>query len=264
MTLKEKKCPYCNQFFFYEDEIDSHGLILSRNDSRARDDEKIRSSGYCPRCVDPNRISGMTYRKSSILKQLQSDDLELLKKDYPLAYKIYTETSYHTFTIFPDTIIKGKYGNFRIGILVQRGSIIVREIFCIRCKKKSFNSIGNVLRYYLGFSLKQCQKCDAKEYVSKHKRNTKKLKRGSVVSPYSDLSKARALNVSLNDYRRYSITKPFVPLPLGSEVNGLVIKEAFWDNKTYCPKYLLICEKCSGQFIVSQKSVQLLEHQCGD
>lgn len=274
--LREKCCKYCNLYFQYEDGIDTHGVAVRSQDSRISVSESQRRQGYCPQCNDPHRIRGMSYYKSTILKSLgvhltkQGIKVEFLDKDtliemlkqFPKSYQIFTSNgSFRTFTLMPGLEFDGKYGKFRLGDVrpyhtKQFGIRENREIICTRCNFITAINTKAVLKYYLGMELKSCQTCDS-QYIDRTCNLPIPVK-----SEYSDITLARALNVSRNDFRRHIITKPEPPLPNGSIVNGLRINESFWDEETYSPRYSLICDRCKLTFTILQKRVSQLQHFC--
>lgn len=283
--LKEKFCPHCETYFFYETEVDTHGVSMSYVDNRVKDGKKDITSGYCPRCVDPHRIPGMTYKKKTILSYFRNhlvergvqvqylDDetlIQMLTK-FPTAHQLYTSNStYLTFTLVPDLLFNGKYGEYKLGQLkvtpskTRHAMSTYREIICLRCNKTTIASVMLTLYYYLGMKEKQCKKCDYSMYVQgKKPSNISGLNRnGSKPSEYSDRALAKALNVSRNDFRRHLIHIPEPPLPVDTIINGLRIDEAFWCDKTQAPRYILVCDKCQDEFNCLQKRAYLLQHTC--
>lgn len=294
--MREKFCQYCEKHFFYEDGVDAHGVDVTRDDNQLRMTERIKITGYCPICIDPHRVRGMTYLKSTIIslfrrhlaskgiqsQYLDDDTVIPMLEQFPRSYALYKSNgTYRTFTILPTTIFAGTYGEFMMGEVAIRQSkrrdalIRYREIQCLRCNFTSLNSIGMTLIFFLGLDEKLCKKCDAHSWLpEKQEReklprkirtsfNTSGLNRnGSSKSEFSDRALAKALNVSRNDFRRHIITQPEPPLPLGTPVGNLHIMEAYWDDKTYSPRYLLVCERCKETFDCIQKRVHLMQHFC--
>lgn len=253
--MPEKCCPYCKKYFWYEE----------------------NGSQDCSKCVDPQSIPGFTYMKSSLLtllkKNLQlkaidttvfsQEDLKEILEGFPIAWELYTKTTYITFTLNENSPFQN--GEFKLGELVR--DMNYRHIICLRCGKRTEHSRFMCLWYYIAFSPKLCAKCDS----AKIPRNTNGLtgehKRGKggrrSKSEYSMRARAKALNISLTDLRRGTNTQKPV-LPNGTIVNGLEIIRAFWDDthNQYCPKYVLKCHKCGGLFSIKQKVVDLVFHEC--
>lgn len=258
--LKEKKCPYCKAFFYYEDRVDEECSDEGRN------------SGFCPKCVDPHHIPGEAYEKTTIIglfrKHLKKNGVVIdmfdldqtieLMKEFPTAYNLWLSNgSFRTFNLLTGTLFEGDSGRFEIGPLKDSGSTYQnRYIICCRCKTPTTYSKNDVLTFFMGLEKKRCLKCD-------RDKNDKNLsKNGRPSSEFSERSIARALNVSRNDLRRHKISKPNNPLPLGTVVNGLIIVDAFWDNESESPKYRFKCPKCNNIFRCLQKHINDQLHIC--
>lgn len=273
MSLKEKQCPYCENYFLYEDQLDG-GLVDNSG-------EKI--TGHCPKCVDPHSIRGETYEKDSILSSLKrhfnqkgidasdwdKDSLVEALRKFPKAYDLYfSNGTYRTITLYTGTAFDGRFGQFVLGPVIQRTiqnqpkPIVLenRLIICCRCNNQHEYGRVETLDMYTGFIEKMCKSCDAIRYIGKHKRNVKGLKKGSDKSDNSLRAKAKALNVSRSELRNNPNIEYHPPLPIGEVVNGLEIIEAFFDEKTYTPKYKLSCPKCGGIYIITQRKVEQISH----
>ena len=282
MVMQEKKCPYCKQFFFYDDGI-IESLPLH---------EQTKLTGYCPVCIDPNAITGQTYEKTTILTAikrhlkskgveadiLDDDTLINMLKEFPRVHGIYYGTTYKTFTINTGDIFDGERGKFEIRETKSidlidsngtfKGTLWSRCIKCCRCGRIVTVTKTEAMDMFLGLYEKRCVHCDPT--VSNHKRNTSNLKRtGAVKSEFSERAIAKALNISRSDFRRAVNPQYTPPLPVGSIVEvGSYFKyeilEAWWDEdpKSYAPKYKYKCLRCNEIFICIQKNIRNGSHYC--
>lgn len=264
--LKEKFCAYCETYYFVEEE---------------HEEVNVR----CPKCVDPNSIVGETYEKTTILAGLKrhlasngidaslwdEDTLISSLKEFPRANDLYfSNGSYRTITLYTGSTFEGKYGLFFLGPVLRREMLgehkpyVVenRYIVCSRCNSSAEYSRLEALDMFVGFLEKKCKNCDIKSYIKSHKRNTKGLRKGSREKECSEKSRARALNVSRGELRANPNIEYHKPLEEGTEINGLKITEAFWDERTYSPKYRLFCPTCNGKFICLQRKVEDVLHIC--
>jgi len=268
--LKEYFCKRCKKYYFFDDGLDK-GLLAPPTDP-----SKSKRQAECPVCIDPNRVPGETYSKGTILTALgyhlfkqelgnyKRAVLRDLIKDYPRAYNLYISNgTYKTITLYTGLKFKGSYGDFEIGPVVKRkirGRIVNnRKIRCCRCKNITEVTKMRLLAYYVGFLEKRCGFCN-----DFFQRNTSGLKVGSEKRNDSLRALAKALNVSVSDFRRHSFDKAIPALSTGTVVNGLKIIEVFWDEdpKSYAPKYRLHCAKCGQVFECIQKHVYQLSHFC--
>lgn len=238
----------------------------------------------CPICVEPTARPYITYLKSGILSALRRylwykkvdstvfirSDLEEMLKEFPLAYKLYNEGTYRTFTLHDgDAFADGRYflgpafvHEYRTHSSTHR--IISRWIICSRCNRQVRKTKTMVLMHYLGFEPKYCRVCDRGLMRKLHLKPKKpKVKQLWKPKKPTKLDKAKELNVSLNDYRRGILEGPPI-LPNGTEVNGLIITKAWYDDTrdVYTPKYTLKCPKCERLFSIAQKKVQNIHHFC--
>jgi hypothetical protein len=280
----EKYCKYCSQIFFYDDGTDVDGLSGVADISA----NKVKREGFCPRCVDPHYIAGESYKKTVILELfrkhmkdngvhvavLDEDSLLIMMQSFPTSWKLFNSNgTYLTINLIIGTRFPGKVGEFEIGQVIKEhrhttneyGEFFkyTREIKCLRCGRVVLYNRRDTLEFYLQFKLKQCKNCDPP--VGNPNGNTQNLNRnGSEKSEFSERAMAKALNVSRNDYRRHRPTERVPPLPNGTVVNGLIIRQSYWDEDpdSYSPKYILGCEKCKQTFICIQKNVHYLQHRC--
>lgn len=291
MALREKKCKFCGKYFHYEDGVDTHGVALTREDSRVKAGNKNRITGFCPLCVDPHRTPHMSYRKTTIISvirkhmikkgiegQFLDDDTIIgMLDEFPSAYKLYHGNgSYKTFNLLAGTLIDGRYGKFLLGEVDPKAPVqskskkpqlgFLRQVVCYRCKTIRLYDKLSVLKFAMGLKMKCCSSCDSMRLNrgSPIQKNTVGLNRkGSRKSEFSCRSMARALNVSKNDYVRHRITKPEPPLPIGTKIGKFLrVESSFWDEKTCAPRYILVCDYCGDDFVVLQKRAHLLDHYC--
>lgn len=268
MALREKQCPYCNSYFFYDDNVDSHGVGISRK--AGSQGNKIVASGHCPRCIDPHEIPGEAYKKKSVLTRfrdyLERNEVDTSAVDdeilgdmlqgFPRAYSYYNSNgNFRTFNVQTGERFSGKYDDFEIGPL-NPDIHYMRSVRCTRCGNIAWYNKTLVLDFFLGLREKVCRYCDPRDYSH--------LNRGSKRSEFSARALAKALNVSRNDFLRHEIIAPEPPLSVGTMINGLEIVKAWWDEdpKSYSPKYRLRCNSCKQEFVSIQKRAHLMDHFC--
>jgi hypothetical protein len=208
-------------------------------------------------------LYSVVMRDSGIEMEVLDEEtrLGMMFEQFPKTKEIWEATSYKTFTLYDPTV----FSHWTLGLVRERlagGRIrYVREVTCNRCKKVTLASVLKVLCYYVGFKKKLCRHCDGSEIpgnrllTTRHTGGTKKA--GSL------RDRAMKLNVSVNDLRR-GITESTPVLPNGTQVNGLVITKAYFDEakNSLEPKYLLQCPKCRNFFGIAQKRVQTIFHRC--
>lgn len=247
--MRERKCPSCHQLYYAEFPL-------------------------CPVCSDPHAITGECYEKQSIMnafvrylkkegiraEELSLEDLENMLEAYPKAYNLFKSNgTYRTVNIPTGTEFEGRYGTFTVMEVCDIP--INRYVMCNRCEEKACFPRQEILDFFLGFRRKHCLACDA----SRRAKDEGNLNRnGRPRSETSERSLAKALNVSRNDYRRYKPTLPVPALPVGTEINGMTVTEAYWDDTTLTPKYRLYCPKCNQKFTCIQKRISTIFHYCND
>jgi len=232
----------------------------------------------CPLCHDPVRQPYCSYKKQTIInlfrKNLESrgivsgvfDDntlLAIMETQFPEAYKLYW--SNRTYTTISVPIGTPVY-SFEIGAPHLRKfgkkQFTYRELKCLKCGRVRKVSSGLILAYLCGFLPRRCSVC-IKRDTSGLKRGGRECEPGERRREGSQLFMARALNWSLDIFRRKKPTTFNQPLPIGTIVNNLEIIEAYWDEVVYTPKYRLRCNSCGNVFVILQSQVQRLYHNCG-
>lgn len=264
---REKKCGRCKQYFVFDDDA---------------------AFKRCPVCFDSCAASGYTYLKRTILRlfhsYLEHQGVSLSEEERLNAMKnysdqtmwnIYNKGTYTTFNVFAGEIFQQ---HWQVGpvkeLVLGRRVINQRIVTCIRCGKYRVHGPLRFLSFYLGIKKKYCRKCDSDiipRYVLTDVDRRKGIETsrnyhrngGSKPSEYSVRARAKALNVSVSDYRRGQ-RQPMETLPDGTIIGNLIIEKSYWDDRQnqWSPKYIVKCVKCGARFSVLQKRVKEFVHQC--